>query len=210
MGYVKDWSEIIGLFFEDMLFTAYISEGENAPQGAAGALDKYLKDRATFTRKLFKGEDAFNQKSIAHHKRDYEGEIYFAEDKRLNGLQTENLQLNHSFLRDETEKLNSTGFFEEAFEKAVPLGEESLALAARREKLLKGAEEMGSVIIDKRKADKILAPQEDTKDEKPQYVRVEMVKGDSYYKETDIDETIELIGERLCEMMAKGADGLYV
>ncbi len=237
MGFVKEWDRILTHFFEDMFFEARMiydeadallvcpnEEAESFEKMHRGTLfysfDKTVKEEARENvkkrrfelyesegealkkrQKLFfdneekafraipfaEGFDTPFVKELFGKKEDAE-ETFVTEDKKRALFEDEKLL-----------KMCEKSFSEENCQREVFLGEKGGY----------GKKIGGGMRLTGGRTGEIIESLYPKKDAKSPEIKIEMVNTNNIQNVSDIDETIDLISERLCEMMAKGADGIY-
>lgn len=72
------------------------------------------------------------------------------------------------------------------------------------------ADEREKIKLKRDKREKLLSTFEEAANGQSHEIKIEMVRHESEKNEIDMDETLDMLTERLCNLMAKGADGFYL
>lgn len=177
------------------------------------------------------GEDAFFEGAACFEKEEKEKSIFktllfYDENKMVNAPQGKNFEQEKDFYEtrlfafEEKSYGMPKGFFEpylsthvfdayDAWERTLlPSREDALHEAVETD-IYEKENERYIFKRSKKEAERVLNSAEPLKDGRMHEVNIEMVNNNNIQSSFDVDEALDMLSQRLCEIMAKSADGLY-
>lgn len=237
MGKVRDWSEIL-YCFENAEFFSAVMTPKDEENGKEGEKNASLEARASVWEKGEGREMDFSQEESILAKEAFEEMVKMREEYEKEYFGEEEAY-EKSFLNTEEAYEKAVGGKEDVYENEILEkiiaqndGNETASIRMAEEKFGKPEEELfydeaaaydkkdfaeyiereedeGRSVLRRKKREKILGFARDRDKGEGKSVKIEVTNNNTIEKESDIDEIVYQLTDKLCEMMTRGADGLY-